>query len=481
MDGIFSLVDKSLLRRVDGPGEDGADMPRFAFLGTVREFGQEQLAFHGEQEEIRARQARWCLSLLQQSWTAPSADPIPPDVLDRVDADLGNLREALVWFESSGDADSLLALTGLLAPFWVLRSYRYEGRSWIERAHNMPAAGDAPAAIRARAWHGAASLARTQDDRTQAVVFCERGLALYRELDDTPGTAASLNLLGVLARSSGEITQAVELCQEALALFEHLGDPGWLVLLRCNLGVLAFLQGDLGRAKSLLDEALGGYRAIDNHWGIAFTLHALGGVVGEEGDTRQAADYLLESLRLARGIGSKESQLDAIAAIAVLAAASGQHETAARLFAAVDANCEAITYAFEAPEARRYGVATTKVKQALGAEPYAAIRMAGLALPLDNAGVEAEREAERIAGGVSAPAAGTGRIDSVTSTALDDLTPREIEVLKLLTDGLSDREIGETLFISHRTAMRHVANILAKLEVNSRTAAAALAHRHGIG
>jgi DNA-binding NarL/FixJ family response regulator len=57
------------------------------------------------------------------------------------------------------------------------------------------------------------------------------------------------------------------------------------------------------------------------------------------------------------------------------------------------------------------------------------------------------------------------------------LSKREIEVLRLIADGLSDREIAERLYISHRTVMRHVTNILDKLGVNSRTAAAALAVR----
>jgi DNA-binding NarL/FixJ family response regulator len=60
------------------------------------------------------------------------------------------------------------------------------------------------------------------------------------------------------------------------------------------------------------------------------------------------------------------------------------------------------------------------------------------------------------------------------------LTPREREVLKLLAEGATDREIADRLFISHRTAMQHVANILGKLEVSSRTAAAAFALRHGL-
>ncbi|WP_131741362.1 response regulator transcription factor, partial [Actinomadura roseirufa] len=57
------------------------------------------------------------------------------------------------------------------------------------------------------------------------------------------------------------------------------------------------------------------------------------------------------------------------------------------------------------------------------------------------------------------------------------LTPRESEVLRLVAEGRSNRQIGEALFISARTAGVHVSNILAKLEVSSRTQAAALAHR----
>jgi DNA-binding NarL/FixJ family response regulator len=60
------------------------------------------------------------------------------------------------------------------------------------------------------------------------------------------------------------------------------------------------------------------------------------------------------------------------------------------------------------------------------------------------------------------------------------LTSRELEVLRLVVAGRSDRDIAETLFISRHTAMKHVANILGKLGVPSRTAAAALAHQEGL-
>jgi DNA-binding NarL/FixJ family response regulator len=63
---------------------------------------------------------------------------------------------------------------------------------------------------------------------------------------------------------------------------------------------------------------------------------------------------------------------------------------------------------------------------------------------------------------------------------LAGLTAREVEVLQLVADGKSNGEIGSALFISTKTASVHVSNILAKLGVNTRGEAAALAHRRGL-
>ena len=57
------------------------------------------------------------------------------------------------------------------------------------------------------------------------------------------------------------------------------------------------------------------------------------------------------------------------------------------------------------------------------------------------------------------------------------LTPRERDVLALIAEGRTDRQIAEALFISPRTVAMHVSSILAKLGVTNRSAAAAIAHR----
>ena len=77
--------------------------------------------------------------------------------------------------------------------------------------------------------------------------------------------------------------------------------------------------------------------------------------------------------------------------------------------------------------------------------------------------------------------AGLDRSEPLTTPApLAALTPRELEVLRQVSAGRSNKQIGEELFISAKTASVHVSNILAKLEVSSRGEAAALAHRQGL-
>ncbi|HZW44369.1 MAG TPA: response regulator transcription factor, partial [Dermatophilaceae bacterium] len=60
------------------------------------------------------------------------------------------------------------------------------------------------------------------------------------------------------------------------------------------------------------------------------------------------------------------------------------------------------------------------------------------------------------------------------------LTEREVDVLRLVADGLSNREIGERLFISANTSANHVRSILIKTAAPNRTKAAVFATEHGL-
>lgn len=81
-------------------------------------------------------------------------------------------------------------------------------------------------------------------------------------------------------------------------------------------------------------------------------------------------------------------------------------------------------------------------------------------------------------GDEAAAAGAAGSAASSPPRELASLTPRELEILRLLTDGSSNKKIADSLYISVMTVRTHVQNILRKLEVHSKVEAVALALRH---
>ena len=69
---------------------------------------------------------------------------------------------------------------------------------------------------------------------------------------------------------------------------------------------------------------------------------------------------------------------------------------------------------------------------------------------------------------------------TASTTAETAMTPREVEVLALVAQGLSNGQIGRRLFISTKTVSVHVSHLLAKLGASGRTEAAAIARRRGL-
>ena len=154
----------------------------------------------------------------------------------------------------------------------------------------------------------------------------------------------------------------------------------------------------------------------------------------------------------------------------MLEAGGGDHDRARTLLEDAVDRFQRIGAPFEAAQAR-IELATSLA--ALGrTEP--AEREATAALDrLVELGAEAEAERARRLLEVSIRGGGDG-------ARLPGVTRREREVLGLLAEGLTNRQIAERLVISEHTVHRHVTNILRKLDLPSRTAAAAHAVRSGV-
>jgi DNA-binding CsgD family transcriptional regulator len=135
-------------------------------------------------------------------------------------------------------------------------------------------------------------------------------------------------------------------------------------------------------------------------------------------------------------------------------------------------------------EAARVRVAMGLAMRQLGDEPGAQLEFDAARWVFDQLGAVPDLAAVAALSAGASVAAGPGAA-APGETAPDTagpvrLTPREIEVLRLVAVGETNRGIAAELFLSEKTVARHLSNIFGKLGVSSRSAAAAYAYRHGL-
>jgi non-specific serine/threonine protein kinase len=466
LDSIATLVDHSLVR-----SEEYADgQPRYVMLETVREFGLEQLAASGEEPAVRTAHAAAYLALAEQAakvdWTVAE-----PAALDRLETEHPNLRAALTWLVEQGPAERLLRLATALWGFWWVRDHVSEGRQWLDRALAAVEAGLPEQRAVAQAMAG--FLAVFHDDFAAAETHLTAGLATGRASGERWATATALCGLGYLAGRRQDWVTARPLHQEALERFQRLGDGPWTARTFMHLGHDALYLGEYAAAEAELGESLALSLASGNRYMAAKATTGLARLAHARHELPQAARLFAEAAARFQALGHRIALPEVLWAAAALAAEAGQPGWAVRLLGTVEAARAALGEPPEPQGEHRppWERTLAAARTALGDEAFAAAWAAGRALALEEAIVGA------MAALLAEPPA-TASSDAPPAAA--GLTPRELEVLRLLAAGMSDRTIAEALFVSRHTAANHVASILAKLELPSRAAAAAWAVRHGL-
>jgi ATP/maltotriose-dependent transcriptional regulator MalT len=305
----------------------------------------------------------------------------------------------------------------------------------------------------------------TGGDHDRARELQNASLTLAQEISDSWGIAAAQGDLAIIEfDQNGDAARAREATEDVLRQFHALGDRYSEGIALTTLGNIACRQGDLAEATSRFQEALTIARECGDNYVVELCLCNLALSSRLKGDVDEAATYYLEGLQLAYRLSHSEDLLYCLAGIGGVEVARQRFERAARLLGAAAAMADVVGMPMQSLEQEQFDRDTAAARAALPDASFLQAWDMGRSLSLDEVVTEV----------LDAP-------DPVSRVSRNhDLSDREIEVLRLLVRGMSDREIAAALFISPGTATTHVRNIRGKLGVRSRGAAAAYAVRHGI-
>ncbi len=500
---LSHLIDQSLVQMQ----EERSGSARYRLLEVIRQFGQEKLEARGEAIVLSRRHRDWYLELAEQAEQELKGKQ-QGAWLDRLEAEQENVRAALHWSLEQQEGEEVARIAVTLWPFWILRGYMSEGREWLNRTLAALPDRTAPRAkvlwatgiltgrlgdsIRAthlveeslEVWRTVGDkkqmglalstlgvAAQRAADYEQATARFEEGLPLLREVGEKQWTAIVLSSLGLIALYQGNHQRARTLCEESLALFRDSGDIRGIASVLTNLGMMHLEQGEDAQAARLWEESLSLRREMGDKGGSAHTLVMLGRVALSQYQYQQEDTYYQESLAICQDLGEKEGIALALEGLAGIAVALGQARSAARLLGRAETLRDTTDVALS-PIDRAFNERTIASAQArLGEHILQTERDEGRALTLEQALALLEPVAKALP---SSP-----MFTPILSPPYpNELTAREVEVLRLVAAGLSDRAVAERLVISPRTVQGHVRSIFNKLSVTSRAAATRYAIEH---
>jgi predicted ATPase len=322
LDGVSSLVDKSLIQEVGG----AAGELRFAMLETVREYALEQLDASGEHPVTRRAHAAWCIVLAEEG-LGPLTPARREDWLTRCLHEHDNHRAALDHLIATHDAEWALRLALALADYWDRHDHRLEGFARFQGLLRLPAL-----AARTKARATAIAFASLLAPVLEATSAAEEALSIYRELGDLRGVVGQLNNLGVNRRFIGDYDGARAWLEEGVRICRHLGDRAAIASALSNLADVLRRQGHHPDARAALVEAHDLFREAGHVIGQAWSLNHLGDVSRAAGDLADARRHYQRGADVFRALGDAMGVARSAIDLGHLACEEGETAAACALF-----------------------------------------------------------------------------------------------------------------------------------------------------
>jgi predicted ATPase/DNA-binding CsgD family transcriptional regulator len=384
-------------------------------------------------------------------------------------------REALALLRQQGDkrgcATSLYWLGQLAC--WVRYSYG-EARAMGEEALSLSTELNEKSEM-ADDLSLLSYVALNQGDYINARLCIERSLALFREVEDTWGMAYALRYLAEIVLQLGEYDTANRLVEESQTLSSQLNYVSGIAYALTTKGHIVLMRGDLEAARSLIEESLVKHREAGHRKGITYALFLLAKVALYQGSYAEAYRLYEECLTLLEKLVERDVQAGCLEGLGLVALALKRPVWAAQLWGAAAQLRESVRTPMLPLDRVDYTRAELEARQQLGEEQFVVFYAQGHTMtPMQALTSRAQIQPEPDS---VSPTAASGT-SSPASPAAEKLTARELEVLRLLAQGLTSAQIAEQLVIGLVTVNSHVRSIYSKLGVKSRSAATRYAIEH---
>jgi DNA-binding CsgD family transcriptional regulator/tetratricopeptide (TPR) repeat protein len=408
-------------------------------------------------------------------------------------AALSLFQQASVLAREAADSWCLVCALSGVATVRNLQGDTSEARDILQQSLDIAkTAEDAEGIATAIGTLGAVAL--RQGDLATAEVVLAEGVNLARVLGDSRLAADSLLSLSNVALRHNDLVRARVLSEECLRLAAGVGYRSAIVSAYCQLGELARLQGDGGVARSYFTEALSVSWQVGSECPAAFlglgrvsmdagdvwaaeplfnrclaaagssvgnsdlaasALHELGSLSRGQGDNDRATDYHQQALRLRSQGRDPAATAESLETLGGLAIEAGAHDYGVRLLGAAQA-VRRLSDNHRPP--RRGGMGhdadVAAARESLTPEAFDKAWIEGEMLTVDEA--------------VDIALAGVPETMGRPASGWESLTKSERVVSALVADNLTNREIGERLFISPRTVQTHLSHVFAKTGIADR-------------
>jgi ATP/maltotriose-dependent transcriptional regulator MalT len=383
-------------------------------------------------------------------------------------------RESLVQSRERGDTEGTAFSLYLLSWIAWTRGELATARALIEESLVLERELDDKGGISYTLGY-LGDLASQQGEYARAQALLEESLIIDRELGNERGIALSLQgVARTLFVSQGDPATVCTLLEESLALYKKLGDKMGIAYGLSLSALVALQQGDVSTARRLAEESVLLSRETEALFETIWSLAVLARVETHQGEQPAARTHYKEGLAMASKMGIKLHIPFLLEGLANLLAARGEPARAAQFWGAAEALRESMGLPIWPVERVAYEHTVEGVRAQLGEQAFAAAWTQGRIMSPEQVLVAQRREIIKT---LPANQLLTSPMKS-SPTYPDGLTAREVEVLRLVAQGLTDAQVAEQLVISPHTVNAHLKSIYGKIRVSSRNAATRYALEH---